>query len=578
MSLYFKRYNWIVPAALAGFSFLFFQVCYPYHLFFKEQIQLFLYAPGYIISYFDKPAGLAACLGDFLTQFFYLRGGGATVLALLFGVEWLLSAVVIKRITSTEMAGLWAMFPVLTDWVLHCDTLHNVSVSVGFIVTLCLFLIYRSASKRRISYAVLAFITITGYWLVGSLFLIFPFLVVANDAGTQNPAWLKWLIVFAVVFTMPLILRHHYLLTPTQSYIFPAFSKQSLLLPLALPIALTGVFFLKKFEQAHFRLIQVGLPCLLLILLAGGLKTKANINFEKILSLDGETYFGNPDRVIELSKKYKLENRQASYFTNMALARKGLLAESLMEFYQPSHMALFLPVDPAQHWQFVFVSNEVFYRIGDMNMAQHSAMLGNTFSPYTRSSRMMKRLAEINMVNSDSAAATKYLRILTKTLFHRKWAEDRLSMIRLQTTDSWLTEKRKQIPTADMLRKSGDHLESLRFLAEQNPDNQVAVDYLLCYLLLDKDLKSFREGFDRYYRKLYQPVPKVYAEALLVQLLASGASVQEAMSYSIDPETVKQFAGYTRIFDRTSGDINALKKQFGQTYWFYYHFASIQKK
>lgn len=578
MSMYFKRYNWIVPTVLVGFSFLFFQACYPYHLFFKEQIQLFLYTPGYIISYFEKPAGLAACSGDFLTQFFYLRGGGATVLALLFGVEWLLSAVVIKRITSTEMSGLWATFPAMADWVLHCNTLHGVSVSMGFIVTLCLFLIYMSASKRRISYAVLALVTITGYGLTGSLFLLFPFLVVANDSAKRNPEWLKGLIVFGVAFAMPLILRHHYLLTPAQSYLFPAFSKQSLLLPLALPVALTCAFFLKRFEQARFRLIQVGLPCILVLLLTVGLKTQANINFEKILSLDGETYFGNPGRVIELSKKYKLENRQASYFANMALARKGLLTESLMEFYQPSHLALFLPVDPAQHWQSIFVSNEVFYLVGDMNMAQHSAMLGNTFSPYTRSSRMIKRLAEINMVNGDSAAATKYLRILTKTLFHRKWAEDRLNIIQLRVQENWLTEKRRQIPTADMLRKSGSPLESLQFHAEQNPENLIAVDYLLCYLLLDKELKAFREGFDQYYRKLNRSVPKVYAEALLVQLLASGASEQEAMSYSIDPETVKRFAAYTRIFDQTSGDINALKKQFGQTYWFYYHFASIQKK
>jgi len=96
--------------------------------------------------------------------------------------------------------------------------------------------------------------------------------------------------------------------------------------------------------------------------------------------------------------------------------------------------------------------------------------------------------------------------------------------------------------------------------------------------LLNKDLKSFRENYDRYCLKINRPVPKVYAEALLAQLVTDGASQQEALSYSINPETVKWFAEYTRIFEQTSGDINALNKQFAKSYWFYYHFATIQKK
>ena len=578
MTGYFKKYDWIVLTGLMGLSFVFFQFFYSYHLFFKEQIQLFLYTPDYFISYFKKPAWLAAYLGDFLTQFFYLRGGGPSVLALLFGIEGLLSAIVIKRVTSSAKAGLWASLPVLTDWILHCNTLHSVSVSVGFILVLCLFLIYSVLSDKWISYAVLTIFTLTGYWLAGGLFLIFPFLVLTSDFNKHRFYWLKWIIVFAIVFFTPPILRHHYLLTPIQSFIFPAFSKQSLLLPMALLLALTCAFFLKKNELAYSKIINVGVPSILALLLATGLKTNANFNFEKILSLDGETYFGNPDRVIELSKKYNLKNNQAAYFTDMALAQKGVLPEDLLDFYQPFSIGLIPPVTPEESWQSIFVSNEVFFLIGDMNMAQHSAMLGNTFSPYQRSSRMMRRLAEINLVNGDSAAATKYLRILSKKLFHKEWAISRLAMIQSSEAKNWLASKRSQVPNTDMLRKSNDYLSSLQFLVEQHPDNVVAVDYLLCYLLLNKEVKSFRENYDRYCLKLNRPVPKVYAEALLAQLVADGASQQEALSYSIDPKTVKRFAEYTRIFEQTSGDINALNKQFAKSYWFYYHFATIQKK
>ena len=578
MTGYFKRYNWILPVGLVGLSFVFFQFFYPYHLFFKEQIQLFLYTPDYFLSFFKKPAWLASYSGDFLTQFFYLRGGGPTVLALVFGIEWLLGAIVIKHITSTQKAGFWALLPALTDWTLHCNTLHSVSVSVGFILVLCMFLIYSAFSGKLISYALLTIFTLSGLWLAGGSFLIFPFLILACDFNKRRFNWLKWVIAFAVVFSMPLILRHHYLLTPIQSYLFPAFSKQSLLLPAALLVAWACALFLKKNELQHSKIFNVGLPCILLVLLALGLKVKADFNFEKILSLDGETYFGNPDRVIELSKKYNLKNNQAAYFANMALASKGVLPEHLLEFYQPFSLGLMLPVTPDENWQSIFVSNEVFFLIGDMNMAQHSAMLGNTFSPYQRSSRMIRRLAEINMINGDSAAATKYLRILSKTLFHCQWAETRLKMIQTSELSNFLTHKLSLIPNADMLRKSNDYLLSIQFLVEQRPENTIALDYLLCSLLLNKDLKRFRENYDHYYLKLNRSVPKVYAEALLVQLFASGASEQEVMAYSIDPKIVKRFAEYTRTFDQTSGDINTLNKQFATTYWFYYHFATIQKK
>jgi hypothetical protein len=262
----------------------------------------------------------------------------------------------------------------------------------------------------------------------------------------------------------------------------------------------------------------------------------------------------------------------------MALTKKGILPEYLLDFYQPAASGLILPVAPNENWQSIFVSNEVFYLIGDMNFAQHSAMLGNTFSPYQRSSRMLKRLAEINMVNGDSTGANKYLRILSKTLFHKKWAEN-LQTINFTTgTDKWLTEKRAQTPKIDTIRQSNNYLASLNFLVEQHPNNVVALDYLLCYHLLNKDLKSFKKVYDQYGRSIDRPVPSLYSESLLIQLFASNADQKEVESYAISPKKIKDFADYMQIFEKTKGEINALTGRFGKSYWFYYHFATIQKR
>jgi len=578
MSAFEKKRFGIVALGFTFLSFLFFQLFYAYHLFFREQIQLFLFTSDYFRSYFLKPAWFACYAGDFLTQFFYLRGGGAAVLSLLFFLEWLLCLLIIKRISVTKNAPLWALFPVGIDWILHCDLLHPVSVSIGFVVVLVFFLVYSIISNKWLSFAVGLIIAILGYWLIGSLSLVFPLLVVAYDWRSGKFSLIKWLLISVIVFSMPFIFRHFYLLPIRQAYVYPAINFHSMILPATLMVVILIAFFFKRFEEKKLKIFNVALPITFFLLLFLGIKANANFDREKILSLDCEFYFGNTDRVIELSRKYNLKSRSATYFTNMALAKKGILPEYLLDFYQPAASGLILPVAPNENWQSIFVSNEVFYLIGDMNFAQHSAMLGNTFSPYQRSSRMMKRLAEINMVNGDSTGANKYLQILSNTFFHKKWAESRQAMNLPSATNKWLIEKRAQTPKIDTIRQSNNYLASLKFLVEQHPNNVIALDYLLCYHLLNKDLKSFKKVYDQYGRMINRPVPSLYSEALLIQLFVSNVAQNEVESYAISPKKLKDFADYTQIFEKTKGDMNALTGRFGKSYWFYYHFATIQKR
>ena len=60
----------------------FFQFWYPYHFFYQEQNQIFLWSWDYISTYFGKPGYLSHLLGDFLTQFYYYLYAGATILTL----------------------------------------------------------------------------------------------------------------------------------------------------------------------------------------------------------------------------------------------------------------------------------------------------------------------------------------------------------------------------------------------------------------------------------------------------------------------------------------------------------------
>ncbi len=108
----------IIPTAAivlwAIACFCFFQFCYPYHFFYKEQNQLFLLTADWLRTYFDEAGWLARMAGDFLTQFYYYLFAGATILTL---VLTLLSAVTylwLKRLGVNRYAAVAVALVVAT--------------------------------------------------------------------------------------------------------------------------------------------------------------------------------------------------------------------------------------------------------------------------------------------------------------------------------------------------------------------------------------------------------------------------------------------------------------------------------
>ncbi len=565
----------LIAVGITTVTFLFFNFFYAYHLFLKEQTQLFFYNSTYFFSYLNKPAWLASLSGDFLTQFFYMRYVGPLILALIFLIEWQLGASALKKIGKTKHVLLWALLPVATDFVLHLNLYHSLRVSLAYILVLILFLGYTKIKSKGISLFTAVLISFVGYSLAGTSIFLFPFLYFFYQKGQQKFISIP---IFLIVLINPFLLRGYYLLTFQQAFIFPALHLKSLILSasFALIILLTrSIKNRKPFSPILHKTVQLTLLAGILI---AGVYFNSNFTLEKILAFDSETYFGNTEKVIQMAEKTNAQNRIISYYTNMALSQKGELAERLLEFYQPATNGLILPVSQKEHWQTILFSNELFYLLGDMNLAQHSAMLGNTFSPYQRSSRMIKRLAEINMVNEDYPGAEKYLRLLNHTLFYKKWAQQRLNENKAGKQTSWLLAKRSQIAKTDTIRNSFDYIESIRFLVQQNPGNRIAVDYMLSFYLLDKDLDSFKAAYDKFVKNSNRPVAKVYGEALLIKLFQEKVPQSEIVKYRIHPEQLNEFIAYTKIFDTSDGDIDQLKSKFKNTYWFYYHFATMQEE
>ncbi len=504
----------ITLAVLAIAIFAFFFWMYPYHLFHKEQMMLFLYSGEFLRGYFHGEAWLACLAGDFLTQFFYYIGGGPFILSAVLTLFGLLTYRTFRQFASKRYA-----FPIMIILVLweigrSCGLTYPISATLSLIGAEGIFLLYnRSQTEwQRLIAGIPAMLLC--YWCFG------------------YGAWF----CLALMLTAGIIAHHQRLSVLLASGI--------LLLPTTLYPATTWW-------------------------------SKPDLDREYVLGLDAEHYFGNGQ---EMGKHLKKDRHilWATYYRNLydATHPSGIntpasLSRDLLAWDQPGTRALILPVNPSSSYLSILFANELWFTLGDMTLAEHCAMLSMIFSPRNSGSRMIKRLAEINLVNGDDGAALKYLRMLDKTLLHKSWAKKRMPGQQDPQVRDWLEKKRKDIPTQDQLRSGNDAVASLRNLVTSNAGNLRAYEYLLCYHLLSKDLRAF--GEDHVPGKVSSPI---FAEAMLINLARQGnIRAEELSKHQIPIEIAKKFADYTRLYESKDA---SLKEKYGKTNWFYYHFAAIE--
>lgn len=294
---------------------------------------------------------------------------------------------------------------------------------------------------------------------------------------------------------------------------------------------------------------------------------------EVAMGLTVEAALENWDAVAALAAEDR-QSETGTYYYNLANAMHGTLPDRLLDYYQPFERGLFLPVGPQSTPFQIACAGDVWFALGDMTMAERDAMLGMTFSPAHTGPRYLRRMAETNLVTGDFEAASKYLRILLNDPHERKWALERFP-------DAWspeyrrrIEEKRALLPRFDVVHGMDQTPIILRVLLGSNPANKPALDYLLCYDLLTKDLDAFVGDYDPSLTRSH-----LYEEAMLIFLAAKGGMTEENFRhYNITPQTFARFNRFVTIYKQDGGSGRNLTGEFGKTYWYYFYFAVKNEK
>lgn len=220
--------------------------------------------------------------------------------------------------------------------------------------------------------------------------------------------------------------------------------------------------------------------------------------------------------------------------------------------------------------------NSVFFScLGIMNEAIHQAFQGAILEKPGMTFLNFRRMIDWNIRIGNYRAARKYLDILARSSYHMNWVKNR----RERLAD--LSVRHPETDGADDEEKAffvGVHpfLSDMARVVDRNPENQRAVHYLLCGILITKNLNQFAQVFSICYPHFSsQRIPRHYEEALAMY---SQKDPQVLARYPVSKERIGEFNDFCRLLQGGKMYEGLLQTRYGNTFWYYFNFRNAGGK
>lgn len=563
--------------ALTGIAaYCFFAFRYPYHLHFQEQYQLFESTWTYFAGVASVPGGLADWSGRFLTQFCYHAPVGAAILAVLLCAVQLLTWVLSRR--RTFVSYVLSFLPVIALVAFYCDESALFGGAVALILALAcaaLCTLVKSDKARWILEAVLVPLT---YMACGGLAAVFVIVCIIREfARCGVKAWLVTLVLIALAVLCPIVAARVFpypmdrLCYGVHYYRFHNVVPGMLWISAICSVVAIGVcaFRGRGLAGGWQWAVGIGLFVLMAALGVGVVLKTADMAREETMRYDFMARMEMWNRIMMRADEKNPQDPASLSCLNLALAKTGRMADHQFEYWQSGSEGLI----PAFVNDFTspVSTGEIFWHLGMVNTAQRYAFEAQEAIPdFQKSARCYQRLAQTNIVNGDWDVARKYLKALHNAVFYRRWADETLAAL-----DNGTVFDRPELAQARDLRlKEHEFLFSdtemdsmLGLLKVENPSNTLALDYLLSWCLLRKDLDRFVECIGM----IDTPaLAKSYQEALLLRWVMTHNDFEGLPSYLF--RTHAQRIGLFIQDYRAGKSEDYMHKQYGDTYWFYYYY------
>ena len=595
-----RQLNIILPVIYGFCAFLFFWKYFPYHLHFHEQFQLFLFTKTYFFETFSRPGGFCNYAGRFFTQFYLSSFFGALlVTCFLTGIQQLVFAIT-RRFQKHSAALFLSFLPSLFYWYLFCDVNSQTGGLIALLLTLTTALmgtLPKSSSARCIY--LFASIPIL-YWLAGGavilnvvLLLMYEWFRCRDDARNISAKLTNRIsTVFAAIgftlampFLAKLFLKQHILSRYWWGVDYIHFTTYSpylmIFLWILVLLVVTGVLFLpemKKLRTLIAGLVQMIAVLIVVYIVIFKIAYPQNLAQEEIMMYDYHSRMKNWNKIIEAANRKSPTIPMSVSILNLALYKTGQLPERMFEYFQNGPEGL-LPTFQ-RDFMIPIVSGEPYYYLGFVNTAQRFAFEAmEAFPDFQKSARSVKRLAETNLINGNYEATSKYLYLLERTVFYKKWAKETRKYLyddaKIEAHPEWGEIRRFQTDR-DFLFSSEERNVMLGIFFQQNTDNRMAYEYLMAYTLLSKDIQIFPVFFQLQKGFTYREIPRSWQEAM-VYIWGLTNKVTDHIPLPVSNSVKKDVVAYANIYTTMPSPEPMLRKQFSKTFWYYLHFQDYQK-
>ncbi len=586
MKALINKYWKISLSVVFGFAvFLFWVFPYVSALSYQEQYQMFLFDTDYFLSRIFLPGGLSDYIAEFLIQFNYIPIIGAAILSLLYvllqRIIWLLA----KKNGAEDVWYPLSFLPSVLLWLYMGDENVMLSFVVSLVIASWCILFYNKISKdtafpdckwRKALYLFLLIPVF--YWLFGSnVFIIVLYVILyelkkGHSLGVIGFCVCFCIYVLALVLISSIFLQYplYRLFGGLNYYRYPAFIPVMqfvvMFVVAVLPIVLMWMPNVKK---------KRSVTCGIILMMAVGSFYFVKSGFDTLkydlIDYDYLVRTQQWGKIIE-----KAETRQASTpmgvsCVNLALAETGQLSDHIFEFYQNGGEGLIPSF--ARDMTSPLSTAEIFYHLGMINDAQRYMFEAQEAIPnFRKSGRCTKRLAETNLINGQYDVATKYLRMLQKTIFYSKWADKTMKLLvnekAINTDPEYGKLRSFRYKKKDYLFSDREIDQMLGLLYVGNYKNSMAFEYLMCYELLQGNLFFFEKYYPLGRFANFNHIPRAYQEALIYKWSTTHPDFN-GMPWSIDQQTCQNMITFAKTYMANPNDPNLKDGILGNTLWSY---------
>ena len=557
---------------------------------FQEQYQMFLFDTGYFLERIVLPGGLADYISEFLVQFYYMPVlGGAIIALLLMGIQAAVWGLMKQYGARHDFPGyLLSFLPSIALWCAMGDQNVLLSFVVALFGALVIGWIHNRFHNRLVKVVFELVSTALVYWFLGPVVFLYVVLMIGD---TLKNALQKGNVLSGIGYSVCiLILTIAWILLSTQTLQYPVsrlflglnyyrypgvtFLLIYIVMALAAFIPFLGMVHphssaLQKWQKSKW--VMAVAYVIVLFASVCGIRTSFDELTYEMIDYDFWIRTEQWNKIIEHAEKKPATSPLGVSSVNLALSQTGQLPDRLFEFYQNGAEGLF-PAFSRDMTSPVFTS-EVFYRLGMVNDAERYMFEAQEAIPnFRKSARLTRRIAECEIINGNYEVAAKLLRRLQKTIFYSNWANQTMALLGNEKAINRhpiygklrkYREKKQDFLFSD---REMDQMLGLLFLNDKS--NKMAYEYLMCYVLLQRDFNKFMQYYPLGRFVGYDHIPRSFQEILIEQWMKTHNDPR-TIPYSVDTQNVNNTLNFIQIYLRNPKDPQLSQQPYVSNAWYY---------